>query len=222
MYNLYKQGKGNLAARPGTSRHGFGQAMDINTVNAEQLIKAGVFAKWGFTRPLLSKGETWHIENKFVPKGKAPSAAIEENKTQNTSSGANPTVSPNTPSVSNDALTGVMNNGGGAATPGVSAAQTQDSMNSTSVNGILNQQLQVQIQIRDTLSQLMKQASSAVTDKQKKELEDLKKPSDSSTIGESIGKSIADYIGTKFGVNPNETPTPLARNKPVPPISASK
>ena len=55
-----------------------------------------------------------------------------------------------------------------------------------------------------------------------KELEDLKKPSDSSTIGESIGKSIADYIGTKFGVNPNETPTPLARNKPVPPISASK
>ena len=115
-----------------------------------------------------------------------------------------------------------MNNGGGAATPGVSSAQTQDSMNSTSVNGILNQQLQVQIQIRDTLSQLMKQASSAVTDKQKKELEDLKKPSDSSTIGESIGKSIADYIGTKFGVNPNETPTPLARNKPVPPISASK
>lgn len=222
LYNLYKQGKGNLAARPGTSRHGFGQAMDINTVNAEQLIKAGIFAKWGFTRPLLSKKETWHIENKFVPKGKAPNPNIEENKTQNASSGANPQISPNTPSVSNTALTGVMNDGGGASTPGVSAAQTQDSMNSTSVNGILNQQLQVQIQIRDTLSQLMKQAGSAVTDKQKKELEDLKKPSDSSTIGESIGKSIADYIGTKFGVNPNETPTPLARNKPVPPISASK
>ena len=31
FWNLYKSGKGNLAARPGTSRHGIGTALDLNT-----------------------------------------------------------------------------------------------------------------------------------------------------------------------------------------------
>jgi len=48
------------AAPPGKSKHEFGAAFDMNSGDAENAIKLGLFDKYGFTRPV--KGETWHVE----------------------------------------------------------------------------------------------------------------------------------------------------------------
>lgn len=48
------------AAKPGTSLHEFGAALDINSPDADNLEKMGLMRKYGFTRPV--GGETWHIE----------------------------------------------------------------------------------------------------------------------------------------------------------------
>jgi hypothetical protein len=48
------------AAPPGRSKHEFGAAFDMNSGDAENAIKLGLFEKYGFTRPV--KGETWHVE----------------------------------------------------------------------------------------------------------------------------------------------------------------
>jgi uncharacterized protein YcbK (DUF882 family) len=50
------------AAKPGHSRHESGLAIDINTEDAIALTKMGLMEKWGFHRPLIRMGETWHIE----------------------------------------------------------------------------------------------------------------------------------------------------------------
>ena len=51
---------GRRAAKPGTSLHEFGLAMDVNTPDVEALEKMGLLRKYGFTRPV--SGETWHLE----------------------------------------------------------------------------------------------------------------------------------------------------------------
>lgn len=48
------------AAPPGKSKHEFGAAFDMNSGDADNAIKLGLFDKYGFTRPV--KGETWHVE----------------------------------------------------------------------------------------------------------------------------------------------------------------
>lgn len=48
------------AARPGTSLHEFGLALDISREDAAALEKLGLMRKYGFTRPV--GGEPWHIE----------------------------------------------------------------------------------------------------------------------------------------------------------------
>jgi LAS superfamily LD-carboxypeptidase LdcB len=48
------------AARPGTSMHEKGLAIDISSADAATLEKMGLMTKYGFTRPI--GGETWHIE----------------------------------------------------------------------------------------------------------------------------------------------------------------
>ena len=59
---LYKESKGSgKAARPGTSLHEFGLALDVQSTDLEALEKMGLLRKYGFTRPLGS--ETWHIES---------------------------------------------------------------------------------------------------------------------------------------------------------------
>lgn len=55
-----KQKYGDRAAKPGTSLHEFGLAVDINTPDADALDKMGLMRKYGFTRPI--GGETWHLE----------------------------------------------------------------------------------------------------------------------------------------------------------------
>ena len=68
---LYNSMPPGMAAKPGSSLHNFGWAMDINTTNANELASMGLLDKYGFHRPLLaSKGETWHIEPKGIDKNK--------------------------------------------------------------------------------------------------------------------------------------------------------
>ena len=48
------------AAQPGNSMHEFGLAVDIASEHANLLERAGLLAKYGFTRPV--GGEQWHLE----------------------------------------------------------------------------------------------------------------------------------------------------------------
>lgn len=88
LYDLYKAGKGNLAARPGTSRHESGKALDVfdsgrdagvtrlGSTRAKWLRSNA--AKYGFTANGYGfrQVEPWHIEftgNQWkAPKPKAP------------------------------------------------------------------------------------------------------------------------------------------------------
>lgn len=51
---------GNMAAAPGSSMHNYGLAVDINSSDANNADKAGLFQKYGFHRPVA--GEAWHVE----------------------------------------------------------------------------------------------------------------------------------------------------------------
>lgn len=60
-YNNYLAGTGNLAAKPGTSNHGWGLAADISTslmTSTESSWLAANAANWGFVRDV--SGEPWH------------------------------------------------------------------------------------------------------------------------------------------------------------------
>lgn len=63
---LYETMPKGMAAKPGSSLHNFGWAMDISSKDANELEELGLLDKYGFHRPLLAKGETWHIEPKIA------------------------------------------------------------------------------------------------------------------------------------------------------------
>lgn len=56
---LHKQNP-SKAAPPGFSMHEFGLALDINSAEANEMERLGLFKKYGFTRPV--RGEPWHLE----------------------------------------------------------------------------------------------------------------------------------------------------------------
>jgi hypothetical protein len=63
------QSKPGLAAKPGTSRHGWGLAVDMSSAQANELDKLGLLGKWGFDRPMWpgkagGVKEPWHVEAK--------------------------------------------------------------------------------------------------------------------------------------------------------------
>ncbi len=62
LYKAYQEGRGPLAGRPGGSMHNYGAAIDINSSDGDALDNMGLLGKYGFGRPLLSKGERWHIQ----------------------------------------------------------------------------------------------------------------------------------------------------------------
>jgi hypothetical protein len=57
LYNRLPRGR---AARPGSSLHEFGLALDVNTADLDAMDKMGLLRKYGFTRPIAK--ESWHIE----------------------------------------------------------------------------------------------------------------------------------------------------------------
>lgn len=62
FWNLYRSGRGNLAAYPGTSNHGWGLAVDIATTYMAQLVnKYG--AKYGWQKRWSdAQSEWWHFK----------------------------------------------------------------------------------------------------------------------------------------------------------------
>ena len=64
LYNLYKAGKGNLAAVPGTSNHGKGRAADMSVngvpVGSTEKHRAAL-KRYGLCLPV--QGEKWHTEH---------------------------------------------------------------------------------------------------------------------------------------------------------------
>lgn len=59
LYAAYLNGTGNLAARPGTSRHESGLAADLSPSNARD-VNGGLARRFGLWFPV--PGEAWHIE----------------------------------------------------------------------------------------------------------------------------------------------------------------
>ena len=76
---LYKTKKPGQAARPGTSAHESGKAIDISSAVATKMDVTGLLGKYGFHRPV--RGEAWHLENYNVPRN--ANAARLANRQQN-------------------------------------------------------------------------------------------------------------------------------------------
>lgn len=57
---LYASLPAGQAAKPGSSLHEFGAALDVSSEDANTLEKLGLLRKYGFTRPV--GGEPWHLE----------------------------------------------------------------------------------------------------------------------------------------------------------------
>jgi LAS superfamily LD-carboxypeptidase LdcB len=71
LYEIYRQGRGNLAARPGYSNHQGGIAVDLATGGTKTAVYRWLAlnaGRWGFVRTVPS--EPWHWE--FRPGVKAP------------------------------------------------------------------------------------------------------------------------------------------------------
>ncbi len=61
FWNLYQSGRGNLAARPGTSNHGYGLAVDFATPGMRQIVDQ-IGAKYGFAKRWSdAPSEWWHV-----------------------------------------------------------------------------------------------------------------------------------------------------------------
>lgn len=61
LYALYLSGRGALAARPGTSNHGWGTAVDLATPDMRKMVDR-IGAKYGWSKQWSdAKTEWWHI-----------------------------------------------------------------------------------------------------------------------------------------------------------------
>lgn len=62
FWNLYRSGRGNLAAYPGTSNHGWGLAVDVSTPRQAQIINQ-IGAKFGWQKRWSdAQSEWWHFK----------------------------------------------------------------------------------------------------------------------------------------------------------------
>lgn len=79
FWNLYQSGRGNLAARPGSSNHGYGLAVDVATPQMARLINQ-YGAPFGYQKRWSdAPSEWWHMKyapaedrNRADPKKKKP------------------------------------------------------------------------------------------------------------------------------------------------------
>lgn len=234
-YQAYRRGQGPkapAAAEPGTSRHGFGFAIDINPEpSVSWLVKNGYLEKWGFERNLLrSLGEWWHIEHKLLkPKGtpapKIPAPSQADKKQAKATQQTNATAPATTASSGGSAntvspsLNAAMNNGGFSSTNTVVNQQQADVMSNTATNNILTQQLSVQTQIRDALTELKDFIVKPQSMEERKRLDELKQPLDAQSVGEQIGKHLSSILTDKLSGGPKSH---LDLQKPRAPISVSK
>ena len=73
FWNLYQAGKGNLAARPGSSNHGWGLAVDVATQGMRSMIDR-IGRKYGWAKAWSdAPSEWWHLKYRAgVWSGKDP------------------------------------------------------------------------------------------------------------------------------------------------------
>lgn len=65
LYDDFCRGKGPMAAKPGSSKHEFGKAIDITSETANEMDSMGLLKKYKLHRPYLNHPkypEAWHIE----------------------------------------------------------------------------------------------------------------------------------------------------------------
>jgi D-alanyl-D-alanine dipeptidase len=76
FWNLYVSGRGNLAARPGSSNHGYGVAVDLANPRMRSIVDQ-IGAKYGWAKKWSdAPSEWWHIKYRpGVWNGKSPYAA---------------------------------------------------------------------------------------------------------------------------------------------------
>lgn len=106
FWNLYQSGKGNLAARPGTSNHGWGLAVDVATQGMRSMIDR-IGRKYGWAKAWSdAPSEWWHLKYRAgVWSGKDPGP---------TGSGAPAPPKPPTPEPirREDMITAILNHNG--------------------------------------------------------------------------------------------------------------
>ena len=73
FWDLFRAGKGNLAARPGTSNHGFGNAIDLADPPSMRRVVDGFGAPYGW-RWGEAPSESWHVT--YRGGGKADAGAL--------------------------------------------------------------------------------------------------------------------------------------------------
>lgn len=75
FWRLYRAGKGNLAARPGTSNHGLGLAVDLATQEMRDIVDK-IGAKYGWAKKWSdAPTEWWHIKYRYgIWNGRSPYA----------------------------------------------------------------------------------------------------------------------------------------------------
>lgn len=73
LYNLYRSGRGNLAAVPGTSNHGWGLAVDLASQEMRRIVDS-IGSKYGWAKKWSdAQSEWWHLKWRGgVWKGQAP------------------------------------------------------------------------------------------------------------------------------------------------------
>lgn len=85
-----KKKYGKNAASPGASMHNYGFAVDIQSAQANKAIKAGLFDKYGFWRPV--KHENWHVEASGIDRESVRIAGKKQWKSQSFAKANNITV----------------------------------------------------------------------------------------------------------------------------------
>lgn len=240
MYDAWVAGgkRGSAVAKPGSSNHERGIALDCDTPDVERLISSGVFDKYHFHRPYLhfKKSETWHIECKLITKNnfnnanamikdqQTPVTPQQQSVAAKTSASQNGNAGQAAPEQSYGSQAMQQASGSSAGTSAM-VAQTQSNMstNTDVTNNILANQLTVQSEIRDMVKEMrdkvMGTVSVAKVTDDKRSLDNLKEPvpaTDSKGVLENALNSVVEGLLSKLGGN---QPT---KNIPSPPVAASK
>lgn len=111
---LYKTKPAGMAAKPGSSLHNYGMAVDVQSNQANELKKLGLLDKYGFTRPISN--EPWHVQPTGVSLAAAKAGIYSADSPKNQVASASPAPQSVSPSTMPPSPGG---GGGGGGAPGV-------------------------------------------------------------------------------------------------------